>query len=219
MVKCSNCRCEIEDLKMMLHERFCKQNVKYCEECKTAIPLEEFDEHLSSHKSEIKTDLQKKLSKEKKTSSSLPKETSSKIECEYCGYPLCVDEIKDHEIMCSSRSTECKICHQKLIIKFLEAHLKVCHDMDKNTYNEFNNNGFFEDNQSYQNNESSKLEDSDLKRFSSYEQEYDINNSKKYGCSVLNSIKEENDDFEPDFGKMTEDEQLAYVIAQSQAEC
>ena len=51
MVKCPNCRAEIDDSKMFLHERFCFQNIKYCEKCKEGIIKEEFDEHLEKHKS------------------------------------------------------------------------------------------------------------------------------------------------------------------------
>ena len=49
MVKCSNCQCDIEESKMMLHERFCIQNIKYCNICQVAIIKEEYDEHCENH--------------------------------------------------------------------------------------------------------------------------------------------------------------------------
>ena len=50
MVFCTNCHCDIEDSKMFLHQRFCIQNIKYCEECKEGIIIEEFEEHCKNHK-------------------------------------------------------------------------------------------------------------------------------------------------------------------------
>jgi len=49
MVFCSNCQSEIEDNKMILHERFCKMNIKYCFQCKEKIPIEEYEEHIKNH--------------------------------------------------------------------------------------------------------------------------------------------------------------------------
>ena len=49
MPKCSNCQCDIEESKIFLHERFCKENIKYCELCKEAIIKEEFEDHLLEH--------------------------------------------------------------------------------------------------------------------------------------------------------------------------
>ena len=58
MVLCPNCHCEIDDSKIFLHERFCVQNIKYCELCQEGIIIEEYEEHCQNHK---------KLSQENKT--------------------------------------------------------------------------------------------------------------------------------------------------------
>ena len=63
MKKCSNCHIELDEMKMMLHERYCLQNIKYCEECKEAIPKEEYEEHLSHHLSRQQS---KEIKNEKK---------------------------------------------------------------------------------------------------------------------------------------------------------
>ena len=34
---------------MILHERFCKMNIKYCFQCKEKIPIEEYEEHIKNH--------------------------------------------------------------------------------------------------------------------------------------------------------------------------
>lgn len=233
MVLCPNCHCEIEDSKMVLHERFCKQTMKYCEDCEEAIPIEEYDEHISSHKSTKKNslDLQKQLSKDEKNSLSLKKVMSSKIGCEFCGYPLSFSEIEEHEQMCGSRSTQCKICHQKLIMRNLEEHLKAKHGMDKDVYEEQNNdNQLFENNDSqiFENNfNDSQLGSLNLQNMSSSEQlDYAIKLSEKEAMKnlgkndnnsgVKEDKKKEND--EPDLSKLTEEQQIAYAIAQSAKE-
>ena len=78
MVICSNCHIEIDDAKIVLHERFCIQNIKYCATCQEGFPIEEFDEHLAGHLSRQPS---KNLSKEelqKKNSLSLQRLESKK---------------------------------------------------------------------------------------------------------------------------------------------
>ena len=55
MQKCSNCHIELEGIKLINHEKYCIQNIKYCDKCKQAIPKDEFEEHLSGHLSRIQS--------------------------------------------------------------------------------------------------------------------------------------------------------------------
>ena len=64
MPKFSNCHTNIEDSKVVLHERFCLQNITYCEKCKEGIIKEVYEEHCLEH--ENSEDKDKKPQEEKK---------------------------------------------------------------------------------------------------------------------------------------------------------
>ena len=215
MVFCTNCHCEIDENKMFLHERFCKQNVRYCEKCEEAIPIEEFDEHVLSHADkEDEKNPQKKLSKEEKMSRSLERVMSSKVGCEYCGLPLSMNEIEEHEEMCGARTTQCNICHQNMTYKILKSHIKVIHNLDKSEYDnsQLSNKNSNKINENF----SGNLSDSALNRMNSEEQmAYALKMSQKED-NVSNLKNENSKNIEqPDFSKMTEAEQIAYAIEQS----
>ena len=44
-VVCNNCGKEIETYKMVLHERFCSQNVRKCSICNEPVQKDEYEEH------------------------------------------------------------------------------------------------------------------------------------------------------------------------------
>ena len=48
-VKCNNCKQEIAESKLVLHEAFCLRNNKYCEKCQQVILTSEWDEHIKSY--------------------------------------------------------------------------------------------------------------------------------------------------------------------------
>jgi hypothetical protein len=47
--KCQNCRQDIPESKMFLHEGFCLRNNKFCPQCVKVFLVQEFDEHLKTH--------------------------------------------------------------------------------------------------------------------------------------------------------------------------
>jgi len=57
-IKCKNCRQNILESKMFLHEGFCLRNNKLCPECDKVFLVQEYDEHLKTHNT-------KKVPKEK----------------------------------------------------------------------------------------------------------------------------------------------------------
>ena len=123
-VRCENCRIEIESSKIMLHERFCKLNVKFCEICEEAVPIDEFDEHLEQHKNDITA--KKQFSNEEreiKKKISLQRIESSKAACQYCGLYLSFNNIEEHEEMCGARTQECGHCHRTMLAKNIRQHL------------------------------------------------------------------------------------------------
>lgn len=127
MVLCTNCHIDIDESKIILHQRFCFQNIKYCDKCKEGFPIEEFDEHLSSHltkksSSNLSDDelkLKKKLS--------LKRLESSKIGCQYCGLYLSYSEIEEHEQMCGARTHQCPFCEKYITNKDMENHKETEH--------------------------------------------------------------------------------------------
>ena len=47
--KCQNCRQDIPESKMFLHEGFCLRNNKFCAQCEKVFLVQEFEEHLKTH--------------------------------------------------------------------------------------------------------------------------------------------------------------------------
>ena len=176
MVKCSNCHCEIEDSKIILHERFCIQNIKYCDICKEAIIKEEYDEHCLNH-NKNSLEMKKEDSEEDRNSRSLQRVMSSKVACEFCGLFLGYSELEEHEEMCGARSTNCKICGKNLIFKNLENHIQSVHGINNSIYKEYDpelNNNFEPKNNLNQKNsnliENKNLNELDLSKMTSEEQ-------------------------------------------------
>ena len=133
MVLCTNCHCDIEESKMFLHQRFCIQNIKYCEQCKEGIIIEEYEEHCKNHNQTID---EKAPSKEIKDSLTLTRVESSKIGCEYCGYFCSYKDLEEHEAMCGARTTNCKKCGKNLLIKNLKEHIEKEHNLKMDNYKE-----------------------------------------------------------------------------------
>ena len=168
MVKCSNCRAEIDDSKMFLHERFCFQNIKYCEKCQEGIIKEEFDEHLEKHKSKQIAE-KNSSSLEERNSNTLKRVESSKIGCPYCGFLLGYSEYEEHLEMCGARTTECKMCKKSLLYKNLDAHIKSEHNLDNDVYKQLDSGSFNNNLNSYKI-QKPNLDELDLKRMTSSEQ-------------------------------------------------
>ena len=59
-IKCKNCKQDIPESKMFLHEGFCLRNNKLCPECDKVFLVQEYDEHIKTHNS-------KNIPKEKKS--------------------------------------------------------------------------------------------------------------------------------------------------------
>ena len=168
MVKCSNCRVEIDDSKMFLHERFCFQNIKYCEKCKEGIIKEEFDEHLEKHKSKQIPE-NNIISEKERNDNTLKRVESSKIGCLYCGFLLSYSEYEEHLEMCGARTTECKMCGKSLLYKYLDSHIKSEHNLDNDVYKQFNSGSINNNLNSYKI-QKPNLNDFDLAKMSSSEQ-------------------------------------------------
>ena len=128
MPVCSNCFIEIEPSKIVLHERFCSQNMKYCSTCKEAFPKEEFEEHLANHLSRKPS----QLSQEEKNIETLKRCYSSKVACEFCGLFLNYNDLVEHEEMCGARTTQCGICKKNMLYRDLKNHMKTKHNIVAN---------------------------------------------------------------------------------------
>ena len=60
-IKCSNCGKDIESVKMILHERYCKLNVRKCSICEEPVPIDEYNEHKSIEHPDIKCEFCDKM--------------------------------------------------------------------------------------------------------------------------------------------------------------
>ena len=189
MPKCSNCHCDIEDSKMALHERFCIQNITYCELCKEGIIKEEYEEHCLEHENSGAKD---EKSQEEKDILSLKRVESTKIQCQFCGLFLSFGEVTEHEDMCGSRTTKCKLCGERTIYKNLENHAFAEHGLTLALYKEC---------------DSLVLEDAlsslNLNKDKSKNDSYSYNKSNSNDLSLNN---------------LTSSEQIAYALAMSEQE-
>lgn len=138
MVLCPNCHCEIDDSKIVLHQRFCVQNIKYCELCQEGIIKEEYEEHCQNHKNLSKAKSKSNESKDSRDSLSLQRVESSKIGCQYCGFLCGYKELEEHEVMCGARTTKCSQCGKTLLIKNVKEHLEKLHKIKMDDYQQIN---------------------------------------------------------------------------------
>ena len=173
MVLCPNCHCDIDESKMFLHQRFCIQNIKYCEQCQVGVIIDEFEEHLQSHNNNNNS---QKLSKDKSDELTLKRVESSKIGCQYCGFLCGFSDLEEHESFCGARSTNCKQCGKRLLIKELKQHLEIQHKLNLESYQNLQSKSFDSNNNlnNKSNNNSSSLYGNlanlDLKRMTTDEE-------------------------------------------------
>ena len=175
MVLCPNCHCDIDESKMFLHQRFCVQNIKYCDKCQVGVIIEEYEEHLQSHKSKEISKEKSNSSKEENDSLTLKRVESSKVGCQYCGFLCGFGDIEEHEAMCGGRSTDCKQCGKRLLIKDLKDHIEKVHKLNMENYQEMKSKSFennFNSNSNSYNNSGlyGNLGNLDLKRMTTDEE-------------------------------------------------
>ena len=189
MVLCQNCRCDIDESKMFLHQRFCIQNIKYCEECQVGVIIEEYEEHLQSHNNNgNNSNNSKRLSKEESDSLTLKRVQSSKIGCQYCGFLCGFGDIEEHESFCGARSTNCKQCGKRILIKDLKPHIEKEHKLNMESYQNMDSKSF--DSNKYLNNNS---------------------NNSNNSYNNISGLSEKFTNL--DLKRMTSDEEIAYALA------
>ena len=142
---CENCGKEIESYKMILHERFCKINIRKCPECNEPIQIDELEEHkmMKHQKQKCEKCGQSFLLPELKTHPC----TKKMVECHFCGLFMEKNELNEHEYHCGGKSTPCEYCGINVPAMEKQLHLDytcpVKAAFDKNdgiTKNDINNN-------------------------------------------------------------------------------
>lgn len=212
MVFCPNCHCEIEDSKYVLHERYCRLTVKYCDKCEESFPIEEFEQHVLKHDKPEFQGLQRKKSKIEKEESSLKRVQSCKIPCEFCELYLYLEEIEEHQKMCGARTTNCPECNKLIMYKDLQNHLKNEHKKEES--------------------KKVKFEDSKIKKGLTESLVGNMSEEEQINYAIQKSLESNNnkpndkiinEEFdltrkisERTLNKMSEDEQLAYALKQSE---
>lgn len=110
--KCLNCDKEISAKKMVLHERYCKENIVKCSICHEAVQKEEIEEHNEENHVKTACDQCGKLIEKSLQSTHRLKCSKQLLQCEYCQLSLEKDELHDHEYICGSKTEECCLCHE-----------------------------------------------------------------------------------------------------------
>ena len=124
-IQCSNCLKLISSKKKLLHERYCKLNIKRCNKCNESIPIEEYNEHIKKNhnKKNEKSSLKKKNQSSKK----------KLIPCKYCGLFLNNLELNEHQVYCGCKTENCKFCGECVIRKNMDEHYsKLCDFFSRN---------------------------------------------------------------------------------------
>ena len=65
-IKCKNCKQDILESKMFLHEGFCLRNNKLCPECDKVFLVQEYEEHLKTHNSQKPPEKKSAISEHRK---------------------------------------------------------------------------------------------------------------------------------------------------------
>ena len=81
-----------------------------------------------------KSEKQEIKSEEERKSLSLERAISTKIQCEFWGLFLSYGEVVEHEEIYGARTTNCKLCGQRLLYKNLDEHIISIHNIDKAVY-------------------------------------------------------------------------------------
>jgi hypothetical protein len=141
---------QIDSNKMFLHEAYCLRNNKYCNECKHAVEVATWDEHVESHKVKKEPTVIKPVVETTNNikpivqpTTTVVKQPSLKPECQYCSLQLSQDEVKSHELNCGSRSAKCEYCNTTVILAELKTHYILCDA--KLAIDELQNEAFMED--------------------------------------------------------------------------
>ena len=127
MTKCDNCDKLIEQSKMLLHERFCKLNIKKCSICKSPVLIEEYEDHMDEYHQEIECEFCKKTFSNADIEVHKRQCDCQLVFCMYCEMKVPKREKKEHEYICGAKTEECEICKQFVQIKDMKAHkIKGC---------------------------------------------------------------------------------------------
>ena len=127
MTKCDNCDKLIEQSKMLLHERFCKLNIKKCTICKQPVLVEEYEDHMDDCHQEVECEFCKKTFSNADIEAHKRKCDCQLVYCTYCEMKVPKREQKEHEYICGAKTEECEICKQFVQLKDMKAHrLKGC---------------------------------------------------------------------------------------------
>lgn len=112
----------------MLHEVSCSRMFKYCDICKDAVEISQFDEeeHLSKHK-ENKTENKKTIASTSNINNiKSDRGTSNTVNCQFCELQISLSDQKTHEAQCGARTETCEYCNKKMLVKQLKSHLESC---------------------------------------------------------------------------------------------
>lgn len=125
MNKCSNCKKEIENARLIWHETMCKQTMKYCDHCQEAIEIEEFEEHIKENLYQSNNQNRNELKLDSKESFKQAKSLEL-IPCPYCNLPILLSEYEEHEQYCAEMKDECIYCNKEIRKKDKEEHEQKC---------------------------------------------------------------------------------------------
>ena len=110
----------MSSFKLLLHEGYCKNNIKICEFCGDKVVIIDLDDHIKS----LHSNLDCKFCGKKFEPSLLEKHhevcNDKKYQCMYCSLDMHIYDLVEHEYMCGSKTELCELCTNFVAIKGID---------------------------------------------------------------------------------------------------
>ncbi|XP_013775853.1 TRAF-type zinc finger domain-containing protein 1-like isoform X2 [Limulus polyphemus] len=120
---CSNCKRDIAISNYVLHSAHCQRNITLCSKCHEPVPRNELESHCNDvHKTVMCSKCGEMMEKGKLEDHQ--KESCSKrnAACKYCELEGSLDDVREHETYCGSRTEPCPACGQYVMKKNKDIH-------------------------------------------------------------------------------------------------
>jgi hypothetical protein len=114
----------METIKLLLHEGYCKTNIKLCEYCGEKVVIIDLEDHIKTLHSMIDC----KHCGKKFEPNILEKhrevcKEEEKYQCKFCLLEMDITELIDHEYICGCKTELCEICGSFVAIKGIKLNL------------------------------------------------------------------------------------------------
>ncbi|XP_076338671.1 uncharacterized protein LOC143240318 isoform X2 [Tachypleus tridentatus] len=120
---CSNCKRDIGISNYVLHSAHCHRNIVLCSKCHEPVPRNELESHCNEvHKTVMCSKCGERMEKGKLEDHEKKSCTKRNTACKYCELEGSLDDVREHETYCGSRTEPCIACGQYVMKKNKDTH-------------------------------------------------------------------------------------------------